>query len=218
MSQTLQHPAHFEMPELFSLDNVSWELYELLRRDTEGQNIRITYDGGRLVLMSPLPIHDKYKKLAARLIELGALEMGIPIASFGSATWKKKELLKGLEADECYYIRDEPKVRGRADIDLSKDPPPDLALEVDITHHPMDRLRIYAALGVREVWRFDGERFHFLKLDGGSYVELDRSEALPFMTPHVLMDFLNRFSGRDENSVMREYQAWLRTAGAQRGG
>jgi len=213
MSLVIQRPPVHADAGLFSLDNVSWELYQMLRRDAEGQNIRITFDDGRLVLMSPLPIHDKYNTLTGRLIEFGAFEVGIPISSFGSTTWRRPELSKGLEADECYYILDELKARGRSDIDLNVDPPPDFALEIDITHHPMDRMQIFAAIGVREVWRFDGERFRFLKLNAhGTYDDILRSEALPFMTPDDLHRFFQKFDGRDENSVLREFQAWLQTS------
>src|SRR2546421_3391251 len=129
-------PREAEMIELW---NVSWDTYERLVNDLAEQHIRITYDNGRMVLMSPLPRHDKVKKLVGRMIETAALELDIPISSFGSTTWKSKKLKKGLEADECYYAQGEPLVRGRYDIDLKKDPGPDLAVAVDSTHNPMDR-------------------------------------------------------------------------------
>lgn len=104
--------------------------------------------------MSPLPTHERAKKLIGRLIEALSLERNIPISSLGSTTWKRQDLLKGLEPDECYFIQSERLVHGRFDLDLSKDPPPDLAVEMDITNHPMDRLAIHAALGVGEVWHY----------------------------------------------------------------
>jgi hypothetical protein len=98
---------------LIAIDDVSWELYEMLLRETEEQHIRITYDRGRMTLMSPLPIHQKTKGLAGRLVEMATFELDIPISSFGSATWKRQDLAKGLEPDECYYIQSEPLVHGR---------------------------------------------------------------------------------------------------------
>jgi len=218
MVTRLQRPRLAEKVEEFSLSNVSWELYETLRNETEGQNIRITFDEGRLYLMSPSPIHDAYKTWTARLIEHGSFVCASPIRSLGSTTWRRKDLLKGLEADECYYVRSEQLIRGRTDIDLDKDPPPDFALEIDITHHPMDRLKIYAALGVGEILQFDGERFIFLLLDRqiASYVEIDRSESFPFLTPAILQTFMVRFEQIDENSVLREFQTSLTDAGYAR--
>ena len=196
--------------ETFTIENASWELYELLVRDVEGQNVRITYDEGRMVLMSPLPIHEKIKKLAGRLIETACLELRIPLSSFGSTTWKRHDLRKGLEADECYYIQNEPAVRGRTDIELKRDPPPDLAVEIDITHIPLDRPSVYAALGVGELWRYDGERFHFVRrAKSGKYERIAASEALPFMTPEIVDRFI-ALALANETEGIREFQKWLR--------
>lgn len=211
MSLTETNLTASEAAGLIAIDNASWELYELLLRDTDGQNVRITYDQGRMVVMSPLPIHEKVKTLAGRLIEMASFEMDIPISSFGSTTWKRQDLAKGLEADECYYIQNEPRVHGRTDIDLKRDPPPDLAVEIDITHFPLDRPSVYAALGVGELWRYDGERFAFVRrTDTGYYEPIATSQALPFMPPQVL----DRFIGLmivDENAGLRAFQQWLRT-------
>src|ERR1700722_19725462 len=118
------------------LRDVSWEDYEALSQETDeqGSHVRISYDNGKMVLMSPLPKHEWFKKRVGRLIEMATLEWDIPIYSLGSTTWKRRDLRKGLEADECYYIQKELQVRGRDDLDLKRDPPPDLALEVDVTN------------------------------------------------------------------------------------
>lgn len=196
---------------LIALENASWELYELLLRDTEGQNVRITYDQGRMVLMSPLPIHEKIKTLGGRLIEMATFERNIPVSSFGSTTWKRQDLAKGLEPDECYYIQNEPRVRGRTDIDLKRDPPPDLAIEIDITHIPLDRPSVYAALGVGELWRYDGERFAFVRRTReGSYEPIPASAALPFMTPEIVDRFVGLMLA-DENAGLRAFREWLQT-------
>jgi Uma2 family endonuclease len=126
--------AEPERSPMIELENISWETYERLLKDTAHQHISITYDQGRMFLMSPLPEHQRAKKLLGQLVEAATLERGIRRASLGSTTWRKQRKLIGLEPDECYYIQNEAKVRGRDDIDLKYDPPPDLAIEVDITH------------------------------------------------------------------------------------
>jgi Uma2 family endonuclease len=200
-----------DVVSLFALDNVSWEAYELLLRDTEGQNVRITYDQGRMVLMSPLPIREKIKRLGGRLIEMATFERDIPVSSFGSTTWKRRDLAKGLEPDECYYIQNEPRVRGRTNIDLKRDPAPDLAIEVDITHNPLDRAGVYAALGVGELWRYDGEQFTFVRrTPEGKYEPVPASIALPFMTPEIVDRFVGLMLA-DENAGLRAFREWLRT-------
>ena len=162
--------------------------------------------------MSPLPWHEKVKKLIGRMIELASLELMIPVSSLGSTTWKRRGLKKGLEADECYYVQHEHMIRGKKRVDLDRDPPPDLAVEVDITHHPFDRPSVYAALRVNEIWRYDGKRVTFLKLSNdGSYRPIDASEAIPALTPQVIDRFLAMFESTDETSLMRAFQEWLRT-------
>ena len=199
-----------ESPPLFALDNVSWEVYELLLRDVEGQNVRITYDNGRMVLMSPLPIHEKLKKMIATLIETTAITLEIPMAMLGSTTWRRKDLGKGLEADECYYVQNEARVRALREFDLTRDPPPDLAVEVDITHNPLDRPSIYAQLRVNEIWRHDGERVHFLKLNAaGSYEPRAASEAFPMLTPADIDRHLALLGTVPDTEIPRRFREWL---------
>jgi Uma2 family endonuclease len=174
-------------PQWFALENISWGTYELLARDLAGQHVRITYDDGRVVLMSPSPIHELIKGLIGRLIETAAFTRNLAVQPLGSTTWKRKDLSKALEADECYYVQNEARVRELTEFDLSRDPPPDLAIEIEATHHPLDRTSIYAKLGVNEVLRHDGERVEFLKLGpDGRYAPIGHSEAFPFLTPAII--------------------------------
>jgi Uma2 family endonuclease len=199
--------------DILVLDNVSWETYELLIRDTAEQHVRITYDQGRMVVQSGLsPGQQRTKRVSGRLVEMATLERDIPIRSFGSTTWKRQDLAKGLEADECYYIQNEPRVRGRTDIDLKRDPPPDLAIEIDITHVPLDRPSVYAALGVGELWRYDRERFSFVhRTPEGKYETIPASAALPLMTPEIVDRFVGLMLA-DENAGLRAFREWLQTA------
>src|SRR5207244_659524 len=105
--------------------------------------------------------HECYKRLISRLVEVLTEEMALPLAGFGSMTFKRRKRRRGLEPDECYWIVNEPKVHGRIHIDLRRDPPPDLVVEIDITKSSIDRLEIYALLKIPEVWRFDGSVLFF---------------------------------------------------------
>jgi Uma2 family endonuclease len=202
-------PSRPEAGEAILLHNVAWETYEALLDDLDGQHLRLTYDNGRLAIVSPLPKHDKLKKLVGRMIEQLSLEHAIPVSSFGSTTWKRRKLRKGLEADECYYVQSEPMVRGREDLDLNKDPPPDLAVEVDVTHHPVDRMKVYAGLGVPEVWVCRVDRIRCMCLVKGRYRESENSLAFPFLKPADLERFLAMRSTVDETSLMRAFRDWV---------
>jgi Uma2 family endonuclease len=194
-----------------ALDGISWETYEHLLRDLEGQNFRLTYDQGRLSIVSPTHRHDKVRTLIGRMIELLSLELGIVVSSFGSATWRRNDVFKGLEPDECYYVQNEPRVRGKDELDLTVDPPPDLAIEVDVTRHFTPRLPVYAALGIPEVWQFRGKHLRAMALKGGAYQSIETSIAFPMLRPADLEPFLAMRQGVDENTLMTRFRDWVRT-------
>lgn len=118
----------------FVLENATWELYDQLLREIGDRPIRINYDQGRLEMMSPLPEHEEVKGIIGRLIKELTIALGMEIESLGSTTFRREDKAKGLEPDECFYFKNEKKMRGRKRLNLKKDPPPELVVEVDITH------------------------------------------------------------------------------------
>lgn len=200
-----------EVAERVVLRGVSWELYEKILREIGDQPLYLTYDEGDLEILSPSRVHERWKTLIGRLLELLTLERNVPIESLGSTTFKRADLAKGLEPDECYYIQHEAAVRGRDDVDLDRDPPPDLVVEVDIAHHAVDRERIYAALGVPELWKFDGHRLEAWVLGPDrAYRRQDHSRAFPELAMQDLQRFLDMRRDHDETTVMRAFRDWLR--------
>jgi Uma2 family endonuclease len=193
------------------LESIRWKTYEALLHDLDEENVRLTYDSGRLWIVSPTHRHDRLKKLIAGLVEVLALELRIPLGRYGSSTWRQAKASKGLEPDECYYVQNEPAVRGKDTIDLKRDPPPDLAIEVEVTHHDIDRLDIYAALRIPEVWHYKKDELRFLKLRGGKYVSIKKSVAFPMLRPGDLNRFLDKRHSTGETNIMVMFQKWLRT-------
>ena len=196
-------------PEIIVRDNVSWDEYERILRDPEMMSKRMTYDEGRLVIMSPLPRHEHEKRLIGRMIEMLTFELDIPICSLSATTWRRKQLRKGLEPDECYYVQNEPKVRGKDRINLRRDPPPDLVVEVEVTHHPINKIAIYEALGVPEVWVYTGKKLRTLRLTDGGYEDVEYSVALPFLRPADFERFLERRHSSSEHDLLRAFQRWV---------
>ena len=193
------------------LPGIHWETYQNLVRDLESQpGMRLTYDHGTLEIMMPLPPHERYKRLLGRFVEVTTEELGIEICSLGSTTWTREDLRKGLEADECYYIQNELVVRGKDVIDLTIDPPPDLAIEVDSTSSSMNRMGIYAALGVPEIWRFDREILTILNLVNNDYQPSEMSLVLPMFDTVVLRSFLELSLTMGETSLIRYVRQWVR--------
>jgi Uma2 family endonuclease len=200
------------IPSGILLAGISWHTYESLVRELESQpNKRMTYDNGRLEIFMPLPPHEKYKKYIARFIETLTEALDIDICSLGSCTWSRKDLAKGVEADECYYLQNELTIRGKLEIDLTVEPPPDLAIEIDITSLSMPRLPIYRDLGVPEVWQFDGQKITLLALIDGDYQSIDQSIALPWVTSAILEHWLMQATTMGETSWVKEIRAWAQT-------
>jgi Uma2 family endonuclease len=164
--------------------------------------------------MSPLHSHEQYGKLIGRIVETYSLAKRILLHSGGSTTFKREAKKRGLEPDECYWIQNEPAMRGRKDFDINRDPPPDLAIEVDITRSSLDRMRIYAVLGVPEVWRFNGETLGVhLRRGASGYTESEASVALPDLTPADVMRFLNLSDSMDETNLFLAILDWAREQG-----
>ncbi len=201
-----------QSPDRVILRNISWQSYQSLIRDFEPEPaLRLTYDQGTLEIRMPLDPHETFKKLLGRLIEAATEELDLEIRSLGSRTCDREDLSKGLEPDQCYYIQHEAQVRGVAQIDLTQFPPPDLAVEVDITSSSLNRFSIYAALGVPEVWRYDGRSLMIYRLQAGGYQVGDRSIALPVLTGEAVMRFLALHSTAGENSLIKQFRQWIRS-------
>lgn len=162
--------------EKILLHNVSWQEFETILTEMENKTgSRIAYDRGTLEIIMPLPEHEYFKEIISLLVQDLADELGLNYESLGSTTWKREDRLAGVEADNCFYIQNEPAIRGNLNINLSQDPPPDLALEIDITRKSLNRQPIYARLGVPELWRYDQGILQIYQLQAADYIEADNS-------------------------------------------
>jgi Uma2 family endonuclease len=203
--------AEVSAEQRFVLSGVDWKAYVGLGDLLGERHVRLTYDGRNLELMTLSSEHENNKKLLARFVETLTEELEIDIASYGSMTFRREDLERGMEPDECYWIANEPLVRGRTDLDLAVDPPPDLALEIEISRSALDRMAIHAKLRIPEVWCWDGEtlRVNLLGRDG-QYTQSPRSRAFPFLPLDVLAQFLKGGAGLSETQLVRKFRLWVR--------
>ncbi|MGA2617813.1 MAG: Uma2 family endonuclease [Thermoguttaceae bacterium] len=193
------------------LFNVAWSTFEALLADNDSRGTRFTYDQGTLEIMSPSREHERIGVLLGRMIAIMAMELDIPISSGGSTTLKDRLKERGIEPDECFYVSNEPRMRARDDYDPAVDPPPDLAIEVDISRSSLNKLAIYADLGVPEVWMHDGTALCVYQLQSdGSYTKQDHSPAFPFLPLEEVQRFLEQRNTTDESSWMRAFRDWVR--------
>lgn len=192
---------------------ISWQTYEkLLQERGERAVPRMCYSQGSLEMMSPSREHELYRRLLGRMIDEWTVANEIEIASAGAMTLKQERRQKGAEADECFYIRNERAMRGRRKIDLNVDPPPDLAIEIDISSSSIDKLEVYAALGVRELWLFNGETLAAYELQAdGRYQAIEESAVLPGFPVKDATDWVARAQTIDETTWARSFRAWVGT-------
>jgi Uma2 family endonuclease len=192
------------------LHNISWETFEALLKDTgEDRGSRFAYDCGTLEIMTPLFEHENLKIQFDRLIFTLVEELGLEIKSAGSTTLKLKLARRGIEPDNCYYIQNEFRVRGKDKLDLETDPAPDLAIEIGITSSSVNKFNIYSTLGIGELWRYDGQSLKFYQLVDGQYIESEFSLAFPIVSVNEMSRFIQLSKSMGEIALLKSFRNWV---------
>jgi Uma2 family endonuclease len=196
------------------ISGVDWDLYDRLSEAIgEGQHVRLAYDGEDLEIMTTGRMHEDYKELLGQIVATVSKILGIPRSRLGETTWKRPEIARGIQADQCYYFDAEKltadrAARARKSNDIADYPNPDLAIEIDLSDSKVDRSGIYAQLRVAEVWRFDGESLVIEQLrDDGSYTPSEASRFLPLRAAEVIRWLVEEDSG-DHLAWERRLDDW----------
>jgi Uma2 family endonuclease len=193
------------------LDNIPWEVYEgLLAAHRDRSVPRFTYDRGQLEIMSPSAEHEQLKETVTLLVNIVAEEKSINAEGFGSTTFRRADLARGFEPDACFYIEKLGRVKGKTEVDLQTDPPPDLVIEIDLTSPSLDKFSIFAHVGVPEVWRYDGDRIRMYRLAGAEYIEQAQSMALQGLTSVGVTHFLAESRTLARLAWLRRVREWAR--------
>jgi Uma2 family endonuclease len=215
--QTEVRPTVFELNQLIvppgnkvQLQNVSWEMYEAILDELgEGYAVRLTYYKGTLEFRMPLPKHEKAKSLIGYLVNVLLEELNIDCEVLGSTTFKRQDMQSGVEPDDCFYIQNQAAVRGKDRLDLTVDPPPDLAIEID--NSSQTSLNCYEALRVPELWRYDGQVLKIYRLQEGKYIESSISQNFPdFPIIDVIPQYVDRSQTEGRSPTIRAFRAWVR--------
>ncbi|MGM3309762.1 Uma2 family endonuclease [Anabaena sp. WFMT] len=205
LNQLIVKPGHQLL-----IKNISWSTYKrILAELGDNRNYKLGYGQGVLEIMAPLPEHEVAKVIIGDLVKALLEELDLEFWSLGSTTFDRENMDAGVEPDDCFYIQNEAKVRGKDRIDLEIDPPPDLAIEIDITSRT--RFNNYQALKVPELWRWNGRKVEINVLINGKYVESNTSSIFPNLPisqaiPKYLL--LSKTNGR--NTTMKVFRAWVR--------
>ena len=191
------------------LQDIDWSDFEAILEELgEHRASRVAYNNGTLTIMTPLPEHEVNKVLIGDLLKVLLEELDIEFWSLGSTTFKNKIMLQGIEPDDCFYIEHESAVRGKNRLDLTIDPPPDLAIEVEVTSR--SNPNIYASLGVPELWQFTKGKLQINLLQNGMYVESDISPHFPDLPlVDIIPEYLAKAKENGRNKAIKEFRQWL---------
>lgn len=192
------------------LKDITWQMYETILSELgESRASRLSFSKGTLEIMVPLPEHEVGKENIGDFVKIILEELDIEFLPLGSTTFKNEKMAEGVEPDACFYIQNEAAVRGKNRIDLTTDPPPDLAIEIDLTSRT--QLNNYEALGVPELWRYNGRKLEISVLQDGKYVKGDRSLQFPnFPIAQLIPEYVDRSKTAGRNTAMKAFRSWLR--------
>lgn len=195
------------------LQNIDWDEFEqILNELGEEKHFRIAYYEGMLEIMVPLPGHENRKEILGDLVKALLEELDIEFAPMGSARFKRKLMKAGVEPDACFYIQNEAAVRGIEKIDLDVFPPPELAIEIDVTSDSQIKKDSYRVLGVPELWIYDGSSLEIYVLVEEQYVKTSKSQIFPDLpVVTVIPHYLSRSRTEGRNALLKDFRRWART-------
>ncbi len=193
------------------LENISWQTFKtmLAEMGSERKN-RIAYDSGLLEIMAPLMPHENSNRNIESYVLVLCEEFGLEVKSTGSLTLTRDDLEKAGEPDSSYYIQNEPIIRDNENIDLNIDPPPDLVLEVEYSRPKIDKLSLYAELGIPEFWRYNGTVLRIYTLSGSKYIEVQNSPTFEPVPIKNIPRFIQESRKVGQLSALRAFRDWVR--------
>jgi Uma2 family endonuclease len=202
-----------QLTQTIVLPSISWPTYQAMLADMgDHRATRLAYNQGVLTIKMPSKLHEIINRLLARIVKTLTEEMGLEVVDVGSTTLERQDLEKGAEPDTGFYIQNAAQLEG-LDPEIPDQLPPDLVIEVDITSPSTQRLEIYQALNVPEVWRYTKRRGVVIyTLENNQYVEAEGSRAFSKVTADKLNDFLRQRQTQSENKVIRSVREWMRSS------
>jgi Uma2 family endonuclease len=195
----------------FALTHVSWETYESLLADyANASSPRFTFCEGTLEIVSPSSEHEELNRLLDIIADIIAEEAQTEFRKLGSTTFRREDLKGGAEPDSCFYIQSADAIRGKKEIDLKTDPPPDLVIEIEMTNPLVSKLPLYASLRVPEIWLYEAHVPRILRLSLDQYHDSNRSGVFPSLTRPVLAEFMEKSKSMTTLAWRRMVREWAR--------
>lgn len=205
LRQLVVHPG-----QRIELQDVAWNEFEAILHELGDKRAsRIAYSEGVLEIRMPLPEHEVDKELVGDMVKILLEELDIDNECFGSTTFKRRDVAKGIEPDQCFYIKNYAAMIGKRRINLTIDPPPDLAIEVDVTSKT--GLDAYQALGVPELWRLEEGQLRISVLQDGQYRDENFSPHFPrFPVIDGIARFLDLSQTQGRSQTLKAFRRQVR--------
>ncbi len=192
------------------LHNISWQTFKTMLAEMGSErNSRLAYDNGIVEIMTPQMPHENSNRVVEGFVGVLCEELGLEIKRVGSLTLTRDDLQRGAEPDSSYYIQNEALVRHKENINIATDPPPDLVLEVEYSRSAIDKLRLYAAMGVPEFWRYNGSVLRVYTLAGGQYSEVETSPTFAPVSVKEIPRFIQEAKKNREIATTRTFRVWM---------
>jgi Uma2 family endonuclease len=191
--------------------NISWQTFKTMLAEMGSERVtRLAYDSGIVEIMTPLMPHENSNRFIEGLVIVLCEELGLEVKRTGSLTLTRDDLERGGEPDSSYYIQNESLVRDKVNIDLATDPPPDLVLEVEYSRSKIDKLQLYALMGIPEFWRYNGSILRVYRLESGQYVESSYSPTFTPISVTEIPRFIKESRNVGEITCTRNFRNWIR--------
>jgi len=199
-----------ELGQKVTLQPVSWQGFEeIVARLGDRRSSRIAYANQILEIMAPLPEHERSKVLLADLVKTLLKIQKRSWEPLGSTTFKQEAMQAGIEPDDCFYIQNYKAVIGKERLDLAQDPPPDLAIEIDVTSKT--EVDAYIALGMPELWTYEGGKLKINLLSQGKYIESETSPKFPDVAvTKIFPQFIQLAKVVGVSQALEEFEAFIR--------
>ena len=192
------------------LGGIRWATYQQLAADLGEQPVRLAYDQGTLEIMTPSFEHERFNRLLADIAQALAFGKDLSIEPAGSTDFSREDIERGFQPDSCFYLGDNVEaIKGKKRLDVSLDPPPDLVIEVDVTSRSLDKLPLYATIGVPEIWRFDMARITIYRLEGDTYQEAPVSHIFEGVSTTDLFNFVQLADEMPRKALFFHIMAWV---------
>jgi Uma2 family endonuclease len=191
------------------LHDVGWAEFEAILEELGHRNTRIAYSNGTLEIMAPLPEHEYLKETIGDAVKDIGETLNMDYESYGSTTWLKQAQQASLEADNCFYFQNAAQIRGQLTFDLTQDPPPDLALEIDLTSKSLAR-PIYARLGIPEIWCYNSGVLSIYLLQQHQYAQAEQSQVFPTLKVQELPTLIEEYRDLGRLALRRAVRQWVR--------